>query len=326
MILGAWFHDADGKLSQEQLRKASAAGLTSIRSYNYSYVAQLAPTLKSLKMSVYAGIHVRPEDILRDPCSQIKVEHAASLFEGNLASRYFELGIPMTALCIGNELRDPWTEVGKWTLSAKLASNLAIVISELKKWLADHGYSIPLTYAMEGHFPWREEVSPIVEACDIISINHYPIKGRHWFGDGGFEENRKFLTDKRERELLMLDYELALRRVMEQVTDMGKELILSETGLPSGIAFRREQDMVIPEHDPDAFENVYRRLLSIIYRVNADYDGRIKAAYFYEWRDNLYHSKIQSENSPIHTCFGLCYSDGTPKFALRLLTANLPRA
>jgi hypothetical protein len=315
MILGAWFHGADGKLSQEQLRSASAVGLTSIRSYNYSYVADLAPALKSMNMSAYAGIHVAAEGILSDPYSQIKTD---------IAAQYFDLDIPMTALCIGNELRDPWTEVGKWTLSAELASNLAVVISELKKWLTDHGYEVPLTYAMEGPFPWPERLITVIEACDIISINHYPIKGRHWFGECGFEENKKFLRDKRERELLMLDYELGLRRVMQQVTSLGKELILSETGLPSGIAFRREQGLVIPEHDPDAFADIYRRLLSIVYRVNADYDGRIKAVYFYEWRDNLHHSKIQSENSPIHTCFGLCYSDGTPKFDLQTLSATDP--
>jgi hypothetical protein len=268
-----------------------------------------------MRMNVYAGIHVQPEDILRDPYSQIKVEHSDSLLK--IAARYFELGIPMTALCVGNELRDPWTEVGRWTLSAKLASNLAIVISELRKCLTDHGYNVPLTYAMEGPFPWKEWLTPVIEACDVISINHYPIKSRHWFGESGFEENRKFLTDKRERELLMLDYELALRQVMERVTRMGKELILSETGLPSGIAFGRRGNLFLPEHDSDAFEDAYRRLLSIIHKVNADYDGGIKAVYFYEWRDNLYHRKIQSENSPIHTCFGLCHSDGTPKFDLQ---------
>jgi len=313
MILGAWFHNHDGKLRPEQLRTASAAGLTTIRSYNYSYVAQLAPALKAMKMSIYAGVYVHAEDILRDPYSQIK---------RGVASRYFELDIPMTALCVGNELRDPWIEIGKWTLSDKLVSNLAIVISELKKWLVDQGYNVPITYAMEGPFPWKEQISPVVEACDIISINHYPIKGRHWFGEGGFAENKKFLTDKREHELLMLEYELALRQVMEKVTSMDKGLILSETGLPSGVAFRREQSIFVPEHNPDAFESAYQRLLSIIYRVNADYGGRIKAVYFYEWRDNLYHSKIQSENSPIHTCFGLCYSDGTPKFDLRILTED----
>jgi hypothetical protein len=63
--------------------------------------------------------------------------------------------------------------------------------------------------------------------------------------------------------------------------------------------------------------------MSVYYRVNADYNGRIKAVYFYEWRDNLYHSKIQSENSPIHTCFGLCYSDGTPKFDLRCIRTDM---
>lgn len=307
MITGAWFHNADGKLSSDQLKAASVAGIKSIRSYNYSYVAELSQILKKLEMSVYAGIYVTAEDILSNPSSQIKKD---------IATQYFDLDIPITALCIGNELRDPWTEVGKWTLSEKLASNLALVISELKKWLTDQGYNVPLTYAMEGPFPWKDYLAPVIEACDIISINHYPIKGRHWFGDEGLAENDKFLTNKCERELLMLDYELALRQVMEQVTSLGKELILSETGIPSGISFKREGNLVIPEHNCDAFTDAYQQLLSIIYKVSADYDGKIKAIYFYEWRDNLYHPKIQTEHSPLHTCFGLCYSDGTPKFDL----------
>jgi len=313
MILGAWFHNDDGKLDVKHLQAASEKGLTSIRSYNYSYVAELASLLRELSMSVYAGIYVEAEDILRNPRSQVKKE---------VVARYFELGIPMTALCIGNELRDPWTEVGQWTLSAKLVTNLAFVISELKDWLIAQGYNVPLTYAMEAPFPWKEWMTPVIEACDIISINHYPIKSRHWFGEGGFEANRKFLTDTRETTLLLLDYELTLRQVMEQVTAMGKELILSETGLPSGIAFARQHGTVIPKHEPTRFAEGYRQLLSIIYRVNADYNGHIKSVYFYEWRDNLYHRKIESEDSPIHTCFGLCYSDGTPKFDISILTEN----
>jgi hypothetical protein len=315
MILGAWFHNADGNLSFEHLQSASAFGITSIRSYNYSYVAQLASMLKSLKMSVYAGIYIQSEDILSDPGSQIKTD---------IASQYFDLNIPITALCVGNELRDLWTEVGKWSLSEDLAAKLAEVILELKNWLADRGYDVPITYAMEGPFPWGEWITPVVRACDVISINHYPIKGRHWFGEGGFQENKRFLTAKREQALLMLEYELALRQVMEKVTSMDKELILSEVGIASGVGFRRTGKLFISEHDPQAFEDTYKRLLSIIHKVNEDYDSRIKGVYFYEWRDNLYHGKIQSENSPIHTCFGLCYSDGTPKFDLEFLQRPLP--
>jgi hypothetical protein len=51
--------------------------------------------------------------------------------------------------------------------------------------------------------------------------------------------------------------------------------------------------------------------------VDEDYDGIVQAAFFYEWRDNLHHRKIWNvEQSPIHTAFGLCTADGTPKFDL----------
>jgi hypothetical protein len=60
--------------------------------------------------------------------------------------------------------------------------------------------------------------------------------------------------------------------------------------------------------------------VTLIARANRDYEGRLRVLYFYEWRDNLYHGKIWNvEQSPIHTAFGLCEQDGSPKFDLRRL-------
>lgn len=59
--------------------------------------------------------------------------------------------------------------------------------------------------------------------------------------------------------------------------------------------------------------------MNVINRVSRDYSDRIVGIYLYEWRDNPFHSKIQSEDSPVHACFGLCYVDGTPKFDLSKL-------
>jgi hypothetical protein len=56
----------------------------------------------------------------------------------------------------------------------------------------------------------------------------------------------------------------------------------------------------------------------LLRQISQDYGGRLQSAYFYEWRDNLYHNKIWNiENSPIHTAFGLCDRTGKPKFDLQ---------
>ena len=58
----------------------------------------------------------------------------------------------------------------------------------------------------------------------------------------------------------------------------------------------------------------------LIRRANRDYGHRIRALYFYEWRDNLHHAKIWNvEQSPIHVAFGLCNRSGRPKFDLKQL-------
>ncbi len=63
-----------------------------------------------------------------------------------------------------------------------------------------------------------------------------------------------------------------------------------------------------------------KRFIGIIRTVNCDYQDRIKALYFYEWRDNYDHQKIWNiENSPIHTAFGLCDREGHPKFDIASL-------
>ena len=69
-----------------------------------------------------------------------------------------------------------------------------------------------------------------------------------------------------------------------------------------------------------------REFVDLIRRVNADYRGRIRALYFYEWRDNLFHDKIWNvEQSPIHVAFGLCDRMGMPKFDIMALVDVLQR-
>jgi hypothetical protein len=98
-------------------------------------------------------------------------------------------------------------------------------------------------------------------------------------------------------------------------------VILSETGFPSAVGYHVEDDrLVVPESDNARYGAVMHEFVDLIRRVNRDYNGRILAIYFYEWRDNLYHHKIgNEEQSPIHVAFGLCDRFGVPKFNIKEL-------
>ena len=189
-----------------------------------------------------------------------------------------------------------------------------------------HGYSTPLTYAMEeivfdreGYF--REWLWPLIDACDIISMNRYPMGDRAWFTFGAFEESRRFLYDSRVRNDRLALFELRLRRTLQELEGVDKPVILSETGFPSAVGYQVEDDhLVVPESDNACYGEVMREFVDLIGRVNSDYNGRIRALYFYEWRDNLYHHKIGNEElSPIHVAFGLCDRFGVPKLNIKEL-------
>ena len=132
------------------------------------------------------------------------------------------------------------------------------------------------------------------------------------------------MTNTRVRNTRLTLFELRLRRTLEELLPVDKPLILSETGFPSAVGYRMENArLVVPESDNARYGEVMTEFIGIIQRVNADYDGRIQAIYFYEWRDNLYHDKIWNvEQSPIHVAFGLCDRFGTPKFDIRQLTGR----
>jgi hypothetical protein len=89
------------------------------------------------------------------------------------------------------------------------------------------------------------------------------------------------------------------------------------------------EHLVVPESDNERYDEVMEEFANLIHRANADYDGRIQALYYYEWRDNLHHQKIWNvEQSPIHVAFGLCDRFGVPKFSIRRLvdTLSVPSA
>ena len=80
---------------------------------------------------------------------------------------------------------------------------------------------------------------------------------------------------------------------------------------------------LLPVNTPSDKLDAMAEFMTRIHTVNADFNDSIKSLYFYEWRDNLHHSKIWNvEQSPIHVAFGLCDRFGSPKFDIRKLLAE----
>jgi len=142
---------------------------------------------------------------------------------------------------------------------------------------------------------------------------------RAWFTFAAFEESRRFLHDARVRNDRLALFEYRLRRTLQQLEQVDKPMILSETGFPSAVGYHREGDkLIVPESDTERYGELMHDFVGMIRRVNAEYQGRIQGLYFYEWRDNLYHQKIwNDEQSPIHIAFGLCDRFGVPKFDIK---------
>jgi exo-beta-1,3-glucanase (GH17 family) len=316
--IGAWIHTMDDVLLEEQIALAAENGLATIRCYHYGYAERVAPALQRTGMSLLAGMHVDAQALVQDWRSQVRLDELA---------RYHELGVPLDAICVGNELREGGDEPDKKRFTARLSFGLANVLDTYRRWLDEHGYDTPLTYAMEGivydrQGRFHEWVWPLVDACDIVSLNAYPMGSNAWFTFGAFEESRRFLHETRVRNDRLSLFELRLRRALQALEQAGKPMTLTETGFPSAVGYHMEGDrLVVPESDHERYGEVMREFVDLIRRVNADYGGRIRATYFYEWRDNLYHGKIWNvEQSPIHVAFGLCDRFGVPKFDLKELT------
>lgn len=315
MKFGMWIHDHGDLPLEPQVALAAQSGFLSLRAYSIDYAQTLAPLAEKHNMSLFGGIHVDAEELLADWRTQ---------FQPDVLQRYTQLDAPLEAICIGNELREGGDAPDRKRFSARLAFGLANLLSASREWLRDHGCTTPVTYAMEeivydSSLNFVEWLWPVIDACDVVSINAYPMGEAAWFTYGAFEESRRFLHDDHAREERLTAWEHRLRRVLQQLAQAGKPVILSETGFPSAVGYHKEGDrLVIPEHDEKRYGEVMADFITRLHRLNADNDGRILAAYLYEWRDNLYHSKIWNvENSPIHTAFGLCDREGKPKFDLK---------
>jgi len=318
--IGAWFQSHNDLPLETQIEQAAHNGLTTLRSYEIRYSQKVAPVLKQTGMSLMAGMEVKDEALLADWRSQVRLDELA---------HYHELGLPLEAICVGNELRENGSDPHKKRFTARLSFGLANVLNTYRQWLDDHGYTTPLTYAMEGivfdrEGYFNEWLWPLVDACDSIALNLYPMDHAAWYTFGAFEESRLFLRDHKIRHERLALFELGLRRALDQLEQVGKPLILSETGFPSAVGYHLEgEQLVVPESDNTCYEELMLEFATLLRRVSADYPNRIQALYFYEWRDNLYHGKITNEQSPIHVAFGLCDRFGAPKLNLKKLMSNL---
>jgi len=317
MQIGAWIHGEESHSLEQQIALATENGLQTIRCYHFGYAETTASALKKHGLSLLAGMQVDGGALVTDWRSQVRL--------GELEA-YQTLGVPLEAICVGNELREGGDAADKKRFTARLSFSLANVLHDYRRWLDDHGFQTPLTYAMEGivfdkQGRFYEWLWPLVDACDIVGVNFYPMTAEGWFTFGAFEESRRFLCDKRQRQDRLVAFEHGLRTLLGQLESVHKPLILTETGFPSAIGYHMEGErLVIPETDPERYTEAMYEFLGIIKRVDADYGHPIKALYFYEWRDNLHHDKIWNiEASPIHVAFGLCDRHGVPKTDIKAL-------
>lgn len=328
MKIGAWIHE-HGLSLESQMEAAAANGLELLRTYGIDTSEKAAPACARAGLALVAGMHVDAAELARDWRSQVRLDEL---------ERCVHLPAPVEAICVGNELREGGDEPDKKRFTARLSFGLANVLRVYREWLDARGFFIPLTYAMEGivcdaegrFFEW---LWPLVDACDWVGMNLYPMGENAWFTAGAFEESRRFLREDRPRHDRLARFENQLRTVMAQLEETGKPLLLTETGFPSAVGYHTlpgdedtppGRELVVPEHDCAAYARAMEEFAGLVARVNREYEGRIRAMVFYEWRDNLYHAKIWNvENSPIHTAFGLCERNGTPKLDVRGLVDRL---
>jgi hypothetical protein len=246
MKVGTWIHDYDDVSLDEQIELAAENGLQTIRSYHIGYAEGVVEALKRTGMSLLAGMPVDAEAMIADWRSQVRLDELA---------RYHELGVPLEGICVGNELREGGDAPDNKRFTARLSFGLANVISTYRQWLDEHGLSTPLTYAMEvivfdheGYF--NEWLWPLIDACDVVSLNAYPMGDSAWFTFDAFEESRRFLCDSRARNDRLAHFELHLRRALGQLEGADKPLFLSETGFPSAVSYHMEGErLVVPESD-----------------------------------------------------------------------------
>ena len=140
MKIGAWVHESDLSF-EEQIITAEACGLSSIRSYSLDYSQRAAPIIKKLGVSLLAGMHIEAEQLADDWYSQVRLEELGEILN---------LDVDLEGICVGNELRQGGDDFDKKRFTARLSFGLANVLDTYREWMKVNGFSVPLTYAMEG--------------------------------------------------------------------------------------------------------------------------------------------------------------------------------
>src|SRR5262245_52434939 len=131
MKMGAWIHDYDTLPVSKQIALAAVHGLQTVRSYHIAYAEKIGPVLNQSGMSLFADMWVDAEALVKDWRSQLQLDELA---------RYHELGIPLEAICVGNELREGGNEPDRKRFTARLSFALANLITTYRHWMDEHGY------------------------------------------------------------------------------------------------------------------------------------------------------------------------------------------
>src|SRR6187431_1974751 len=126
MQIGAWIHGEESPSLEGQIALASENGLQTIRCYHYGYAEKVASTLKKYGLSLLAGMHVDGEALIADWRSQVRLDELEA---------YQMLGIPLEAICVGNELRQGGDAADKKSFTARLSFALANVLYDYRRWL-----------------------------------------------------------------------------------------------------------------------------------------------------------------------------------------------
>jgi hypothetical protein len=114
--MGAWIHNYDDVPLDEQIALAAENGLQTIRSYHPAYAEKAAPALRQAGMSLFADLYVDAYALAMDWRSQVQLDDLA---------HYTELGVPLEAICVGNELREGGDQPDHKQFSARLSFGLA---------------------------------------------------------------------------------------------------------------------------------------------------------------------------------------------------------
>ncbi len=192
-------------------------------------------------------------------------------------------------------------------------------------WLAEDGLSLVAGIHVDERAlvaDWRSQVKlDELERTASLGCRLEAICVGNELREGGDAWESKRFTARLSYSLarVLEEYRRWLVDALDVMASRGKKLLLSEMGFPSGVGYRIDgtidgKDHVRPVSDTAAFGDRMAEYVDLLALASRDYDGLLEAAYFYEWWDNHRHSKIWNiEQSPIHTCFGLCDDEGTPK-------------